>query len=79
VLQPSEDCVTLPEQLIELHGTTIGRAAAALLLMLPGTDYANPNLGAAMHTEFLANAATLKVEHTKGQQNARLRTKGDWF
>jgi hypothetical protein len=79
VLQPSKNCLTVPDVLVELHATTVGRGAAALLLMLPGVDFANPQLGLAISAEFDGKVASLKTEHTKGQQGARLRTRGDYF
>jgi hypothetical protein len=79
VLQPSRNSTTLPDVLVDLHGITLGRGAAAHLLLLPTSDFANPQLGLAMLSEFNAKVASLKTEHTKGQQGARLRSTGDWF
>ena len=79
VLQPSLTAMTLPDNLVELHGTTIGRGAASLALMHPVGDFANPQLGLTMYSEFTSKISSLKTEFTKGQIGARLRTKGDWF
>jgi hypothetical protein len=79
VMQPSRNCLTLEKNLIDIYGTIIGRAAAAQLLMMPGVDFSNPSLGAALHTEFLGKIATLKTMAVKGQQGARLRTTGVWL
>jgi hypothetical protein len=78
VLQPSLNALTLPDVLVGLHATTVGRGAAGMMLMLPST-FANPNLGAALYSEFRSKLASLKVEHTKGQPGARLRTTGAYF
>jgi hypothetical protein len=79
VMQPSRGCITIDSELVDLFGTLIGRGAAAQMLMLPGVDFANPSLGAAMYAEFLGKLTSLKTEYTKGQQGARLRTTGVWF
>jgi hypothetical protein len=79
VLQPSLTAVTVPDNLVGLHGTTIGRGAAGLALMHPVGDFANPQLGMALYAGFKGYLATAKTEFTKGQTGARLRTKGNWF
>lgn len=79
VLQPSTSCMTLPDVLVDLHGVTLGRGAAAHLLLLPTADFANPQLGIAMLSEFHDKVTSLKTEHTKGQQGARLRSTGAYF
>jgi hypothetical protein len=79
VFQPSRNCTTVDAELVDLYGTVIGRGAAGQLLMMPGVDFANPNLGSAMYSEFLGKVASLKIETVKGQQGAPLRTTGVWF
>lgn len=79
VFQPSRNCLTIDAELVDLYGTVIGRGAAAQMLMLPGADFANPNLGMAMYSEFMAKVSSLKIETVKGQQGAPLRTRGVWF
>lgn len=79
VLQPSMDCLEVPDTLVDLHAITLGKGAAARILMMPAVDFANPQLGSVLLGEFDGLVASLKTEHTKGQQGARLRTKGDWF
>jgi hypothetical protein len=79
VLQPSLEATTLPDNLIDLHATAIGRGAAALALMHPTGDFANPQLGAVLESDYRGKIASIKTEFFKGQQGARLRTKGDWF
>jgi hypothetical protein len=78
VLQPSLTALTLPDWLYDLHRTVIGGGAAAKLLVMP-SDWANPTLGTGMLRLFNSKVASIKTEATKGQQGARLRTKGDWF
>jgi hypothetical protein len=78
ILQPSFEAVTLPDWLYDQHRTAIGRGAAAIVLTMP-SDWQNPQLGAAMFDNFSGQVATARTEAVKGQQGARLRTKGDWF
>jgi hypothetical protein len=78
VLKPSLEAVTLPDWLYDQHRTAIGRGAAAIVLTTP-SDWANPQLGGVMDDRFTSQIATARTEATKGQQGARLRTKGDWF
>jgi len=79
VLQPSLTALTLPDNLVGLHGVTLGRGAASLALMHPTGDFANPSLGAAMYAAFMDTLSSVKIEFTKGQQGARLRTTGAYF
>jgi hypothetical protein len=78
VLQPSLVAEVLPDWLFDLHRTAIGRGAASKVLTTPGEN-SNPQLGAAMWTEFVGKIASLRTEFTKGQQGARLRTSANWF
>jgi hypothetical protein len=78
LLQPNRTCLTLPSVLVDKYGEVVVRGAAGLLLLAP-SDFANPTLGAGLVAEFQSRLSTLKVEHTKGQQGARLRTTGVWF
>lgn len=78
ILQPSLTAMTLPDWLLELHRTLIGQGAAGKALLIPGED-ANPQLGAALYSAFGAGVASMKTQSVKGQQGARLRTRGDYF
>jgi mRNA-degrading endonuclease toxin of MazEF toxin-antitoxin module len=79
VLQPSLTAQSLPDLLFDVHLTTIARGVASRVLITPGADFANPQLGLTLYNEFLGNRSTAKTVATKGQQGARLRTKGDWL
>lgn len=78
ILQPSLTAQTLPDWLLDLHRSVIGQGAAGKALMVPGEN-ANPQLGAALYSAFGSKIASIKTEFTKGQQGARLRTRGDYF
>jgi hypothetical protein len=79
ILQPSLDALTVPDNLIDLHAVTLGKGAAGKVLMMPDVDFANPQLGLVLSSDFTSKVAGIKTEFTKGQQGARLRTKGDYF
>lgn len=79
VLQPSVTAVTVPSWLVTKHGSNIGRGAAGQLLILPNTEYANPTLGSALIAEFQQFCDNQALKARKGQQGARLRTKGNFF
>lgn len=78
-LLPSRTAMTLPDFLLEQYGTEIGKGAAGRILVLPNTEYTNPQLGSAYVAEFKSLLDTLSIKAAKGQQNAPLRTKGQYF
>ena len=78
-LLPSRTAMTLPEFLLEQFATEIGKGAAGRILVMPNTEYTNPQLGSAYVAEFKSLLDTLAVKAAKGQQNAPLRTKGQYF
>jgi len=78
ILQPSLTAQTFPDWLLELYRTVIGQGAAGKALMIPST-FANPQLGAALYSGFNSKIASIKTISMKGQQGARLRTRGDYF
>lgn len=79
VLLPSVRASTLPQFLRDIHATQIGRGAAGRAMLMPATDYANPQLGAALVAEFEAYRDGLQGTGAKGQQRARMRTKAGFF
>jgi hypothetical protein len=78
ILQPSLTATTMPDWLLDLHRGLIGQGAAARALLLPGEN-SNPTLGAGLQSIFESKVASAKTQSVKGQQGARLRTKGDYF
>lgn len=78
ILKPCLDAFTLPAFLREHHATVIGKGAAGRVLTTAG-EWANPQLGAALVGEFQSLLDTLSLRATKGQQGARLRTKGRYL
>ncbi|MCA1490086.1 hypothetical protein I6F11_04030 [Ensifer sp. NBAIM29] len=77
VLKPSLSALTLPRFLLDQWGTEIGKGAAGRILLLPGNE--NAAFGQALISEFNARLDTEAIRATKGQQGARLRTKGSYF
>lgn len=78
-LIPSRTAMTMPDFLLEQYGTEIAKGAAGRILVLPNTEYTNPQLGSAYVSEFKALLDSLSIKAAKGQQNAPLRTKGQYF
>lgn len=78
VLQPSSTAFTLPAFLIDEHREEIALGAAGQILMTPAAEFANPELGSILLQQFQSKRATAMVRTAKGQQGARLRTKGSY-
>lgn len=80
VLKPSLTALTLPSFLLDQWGTEIGKGAAGRILQL-GTDDGggNPAFGQALLAEFDSALGTEAIRTARGQQGARLRTKGSYF
>lgn len=79
LLKPSRDCETLPDFLVAQHGSILSKAAASKILLLPTTDYANPQLAGVLWKEFDSRLDDISIKGAKGQQNARLRASGSYF
>lgn len=80
VLKPSLESFTLPRFLREHHAVTIGKGAAGRVLTTAAdVEWANPQLGAALVSEFQSLRDGIALKATKGQQGARLRTKGSYL
>ncbi|WP_331373766.1 phage adaptor protein [Sinorhizobium chiapasense] len=77
VLKPSLSALTLPKFLLDQWGVEIGKGAAGRVLLLPGNE--NAAFGQALLTEFNACLGTEAIRAAKGQQGARLRTKGSYL
>ncbi len=78
ILKPSRRALSFPEFLLDHHATAIAKGAAARVLTTP-SEFANPELGSAYHSDFKATLDSLALKEAKGQQGARLRTKGSYF
>jgi len=80
VLKPSVSAITLPKFLLDQWGTEIGKGAAGRILLI-GTDDtgANPPFGERLLAEFDASLGNEAIVAAKGQQGARLRTKGSYL
>lgn len=79
VLEPSRTAMTVPDFIVEQYATEIGKGAAGRVLMLPSNTVGNPNYGTKLLAEFEDLLDTVAVQATKGQQGARLRSKGAYF
>lgn len=79
VLQPSRTAMSFPEFLVSDFGNELGRGAAGQILITPGAEYANPQLGSGLITEFDRKCSSAKFTAAKGQQGARTRTRASYF
>lgn len=82
VLAPSRSAQTLPDFLVDRYATEIAKGAAGRVLITPDPENpagANPQLGLALLGEFQAALDRFSIQVTKGQQGARLRTRGRYL
>lgn len=78
-LLPARDAISIPAFLAEQYAADIGKGAAGRVLTLPDAEYANPQLGAALVSEFQYRLDTIAVEAAKTQVNAPLRTRANFM
>lgn len=78
VLKPSNRAGQLPEFLLREFAEDVGKGAASKILTLP-TQESIPQLGLDLRTWFGSRLDELSTKAAKGQQNARLRTKGSYL
>lgn len=76
VLQPSEVATEIPQNVVDLYGTIIAQAGAAMQLALPGTEYQNLQLAGELLNEFDRQIGRQHIISRKGVQRARKRTRG---
>jgi hypothetical protein len=79
VLKPSRTATTLPDFLVDQHYEILGKGAAAEVMMTPDAKVQNYELGADLRNVFQRWLDGLNVKAAKGQQGARLRTKGQYL
>ncbi|CAN7305442.1 hypothetical protein LJR231_001570 [Phyllobacterium sp. LjRoot231] len=79
VLFPSRTAESLPDFLLEQYGATIAKGASGRVLTTPNKDFANPQLGLALLSEFKTELDTIALNAAKGQQRSRLRVTGRYF
>jgi hypothetical protein len=77
VLKPSRNALNLPRFLLSEYFELIGRGAASAILTDPNSP--NPNLGQAHRQWFEKELDNFATKAARGQQRARLRTRGAYF
>lgn len=70
----AESAQTMPDFLLTKHSQKIARGAASKLLTMPGVEYANPQLGAALHAEFQSFLEEASSSGLATQVKGRTRT-----
>lgn len=79
ILVPERKAEMIPDFLIDQFHDLLGKGAAAKVLLLPNTEYTNPNLGAAMWSDFLMGLDELALRSQMKQMRAKPRTRATWF
>ncbi|MBV7408766.1 hypothetical protein [Maritimibacter sp. DP1N21-5] len=69
----------LPDAVISDYGDVIADGAAGKLMLLPGTDYANPAMAAHLIAQFEAKIGELSARGATGIARAPLRVKPSWL
>lgn len=77
VLKPSRRATELPAFLLEDYRQEMSRGAGAYLLTEPSSE--NPQVGLDLRAWFNERLDHLKIKALKGQQGARIRTKGAYL
>jgi hypothetical protein len=82
VLVPARDALSFPDFLLEHHAALVGKGAAGMAMMVPRTDWTNPQAGSVLINDFRNGddgIVTIVRAAAKGQQRAPLRTKPQFF
>ncbi len=79
VLMPSRHALTVPDFLVEKYKTQLGRAAAGRLLTMPHAEIANPQLGAALVSEWAATLDSIAFSEQRTQLRTKTRNHPSYF
>lgn len=77
-LKPSQTATTLPSFMSD-YAECLGWGALGRILTVPGQSYSNPELATYYTARFTDKLDKLSLKGTKGQQNARKRTKSSFY
>lgn len=78
-LKPDQQAQTLPDYIFESHPQIIAAGALAKILLLPGYDFAEPNLAMMYASQFEQACDSHFKDNLRGQQRARTRTKASFL
>lgn len=78
-LKPDQRAETVPDYIVEYYPQIIADGALGKLLLLPKTDFANPDLAVYHQNRFEAACDRHFRDNLRGQQRARTRTKPSYF
>ncbi len=78
-LKPDQRAQQLPDYLFETHAEIIAAGALAKLLLLPGYDFASPDLAMFYSGQFEQACDSHFRDNVRGQQRARTRTKASYL
>lgn len=77
-LRPALGSTDVPA-FLEQYSEQLGRSAAGKAMLLPNQEFTNPQAAIAYRADFDLFVARQRIAAEKGQQGARLRTKGSFF
>lgn len=78
ILAPTDDADQFPDFMVDQYAQAIANGAIGEILSTP-SDFANPQLGGAFVQRFNADLDRLSVSARKGQQNAPMRARAQFF
>ncbi len=78
-LKPSQDCMDLPDFMVDQYREIIAHGALGRILMMPNQPYTNGDLGAGFMASFQGKLVGLSGKSVTGQQRARVRTKASFM
>lgn len=79
ILKPSRTAMQIPDFLVEDYGREIAAGALGDILLVPGTEYVNPQLGAFHKGSFEDAKRIAGRVAARGQTNAPIRSKVSMF
>lgn len=78
VLEPTEQAETLPD-ILRAHSETIALGASGIAMLMPGTDFFNPELAGVNASQFRAAIDTLMMRSYRSTVRAQPRTQSRYF
>lgn len=79
ILQPTNDADQLPDFIINEHARTLADGALAEILITPNQSFTAPDRAQFFSMRFEARLTELTSKSIKGQQRAKMRTRGHFF
>lgn len=78
-MMPGDDADGLPDDIVEQHGSELGKGALAKLLLLPNQPYTSPQMAMLFRQEFDRALDANFAANIGGQQRSNVRTRASFF